>query len=113
MMLMSDAARPTLDDAHAADSGAARAESWYVYYPAPTQPDALPRLRAMQRTLEAAAGVRARLEARTDATRPTWMEVYENVADGAAFGVRLDGAVAALGITGLAQDRHVERFRPL
>jgi hypothetical protein len=90
------------------------AENWYVYYPAPREPEAvLPRLRQMLRALEASAGVRARLEARTDANRPTWMEVYENVTDTERFAARLDGAVAALGIEGLAAARHIERFRPL
>lgn len=89
-------------------------ENWYVYYPAPHQPEAaLPRLRAMQRALEAEAGVRARLEARTDAARPTWMEVYENVADAERFAARLDGAVAALDLHEFAAARRVERFRPL
>jgi hypothetical protein len=108
---MNDAAPQA--DRDAPTGSPARVENWYVYYPAPTQSDALPRVRAMQRALETATGVRARLEARTDPARPTWMEVYENVADASGFSARLDAAVAALGIAGLARGRHLERFRPL
>ncbi len=90
-------------------------ENWYIYYPAPSDPQSLPRLRAMQRQLTLASGVAARIEARAAAhTTPTWMEVYEGVVDPQAFSLQLADALAA---SGLAQElpspRHVERFRPL
>lgn len=90
-------------------------ENWYVYYPAPVASDALPRLRAMQRQLAQASGVAARIEARAaaDAT-PTWMEVYEGVADPQAFAAQLADALAASGLQQeLPAQRRVERFRPL
>jgi len=90
-------------------------ENWYIYYPAPAAADALPRLRAMQRQLAQASGIVARIEARAaaDAT-PTWMEVYEGVADPQAFAAQLADALQASGLQGeLPSQRHVERFRPL
>jgi hypothetical protein len=89
-------------------------ENWYIYYPAPAAPQAaLPLFKQMQRRLEASAGVRARLEARVEAERPTWMEVYEDVVDAGDFGAALEQAVAALGLAELAGARHIERFRTL
>lgn len=90
-------------------------ENWYVYYPAPAAPDALPRLRAMQRQLAQASGTVARLEERAaaDAT-PTWMEVYEGIADPRAFAAQLAAALQASGLQReLPAQRRVERFRPL
>lgn len=90
------------------------AENWYVYYPAPPAPESvLPRLQRMQRSLQASAGVRARLEARVDATRPTWMEVYENVTDARTFGAALEREALALGLGEPAATRRIERFRVL
>ena len=55
-------------------------------------------------------GVTGRLLMRPD-TPPTWMEVYESVADAAGFDVAYAEAVAQSGATTHAPDgRHLERF---
>lgn len=90
-------------------------ENWYVYYPAPSGTGMLPRLRAMQRQLAQSSGVAARIEARAaaDAT-PTWMEVYEGIADPQGFAIQLADALSASGLQQeLPAQRRVERFRPL
>jgi len=90
-------------------------ENWYVYYPAPDVADALPRLRAMQHQLAQASGIVARIEERAaaDAT-PTWMEVYEGIADPQAFATQLAEALQTTGLhRELPSQRRVERFRPL
>lgn len=90
-------------------------ENWYVYYPAPATADALPRLRSMQQRLAQASGVTVRIEARTAAgATPTWMEVYEGIADPSAFSTQLADALKASGLSEeLPAQRRVERFRPL
>lgn len=55
-------------------------------------------------TVEHATGVRGRWLRRRDEST-TFMEVYEGVADGAAFEAVLERESAALGL-----ERHVERF---
>jgi len=80
--------------------------SYYVYY----RVDAarVPALRAqIERVfaaVEGATGVRGRWLRRRDSPE-TYMEVYENVDDAAAFEVLLARETAALGL-----ERHVERF---
>ena len=91
----------------------ARRESWYVYYAAPAAVDAVERVRAMQRELTSAGAVRARLEERVAAEKPTWLEVYEGIADPDAFALRLSAALAANRLRELTGERHIERFRPL
>jgi hypothetical protein len=80
--------------------------SYYVYYR--VEPGRLPALRAdIERlfgAVERAAGVRGRWMRRRD--KPdTYMEVYEDVRDEAAFEALLEREAA-----GLALERHVERF---
>lgn len=81
--------------------------SYYVYYR--VEPARLPGLRARIATvlgsIERATGVRGRWMRRRDEPA-TYMEVYENVADEAAFEALLERETAALGL-----DRHVERFQ--
>jgi hypothetical protein len=90
-------------------------ERWYVYYELAQSrcAIALPRVRQMQNELAAATGVKARLEERID-SKPatTWMEIYEDVADPAAFEIALAGGVRDAQLTELtATARHLERFR--
>ena len=80
--------------------------SYYIYYR--VDASRLPGLRAdIQRlfdVVERATGVRGRWMRRRD--KPdTYMEVYEDVRDEAAFEVLLAGEAAGLGL-----ERHVERF---
>jgi IMP cyclohydrolase len=80
--------------------------SYYVYYR--VDASRLPGLRAEIERLfgvvERATGVRGRWMRRRD--KPdTYMEVYEDVRDEAAFEALLAREVAELGL-----DRHVERF---
>jgi len=87
--------------------------SYYVYYR--TGADAA-RVRAtvapMQAWLAERTGVAGRLLRRVeDAT--TWMEIYEEVPDPAAFEETLAAAVERFGLRALltaGADRHVERF---
>jgi Domain of unknown function (DUF4936) len=80
--------------------------SYYVYYRVEAR-----RLRSLRAdierllgTVERATGVRGRWMRRRD--KPdTYMEVYENVADDAAFEALLEREAAGLGL-----ERHVERF---
>jgi quinol monooxygenase YgiN len=79
---------------------------YYVYYK--ISPDRIPRLReAVQtlfRTIEKQCGVRGRwMHRRDDAT--TYMEVYEEVKDAAAFEALLEREGAKLGV-----QRKLERF---
>jgi IMP cyclohydrolase len=80
--------------------------SYYVYYRVET--GRLPALRAEVERLfgvvERATGVRGRWLRRRDEPG-TYMEVYEDVADDAAFEALLEREAAALGL-----ERHVERF---
>lgn len=93
-------------------------EHWYVYYKlSPAQLQSwLPRTERLFGAVQAACGVRGRLVRRTDepAGIITLMEVYEDIADPAAFGAALDRALDEA----LAQDgpydrasRRTERFR--
>jgi quinol monooxygenase YgiN len=80
--------------------------NYYVYYKVP--PDNIPALRPkVQALLEAvreACGVRGRWMHRRD-DPSTYMEVYEDVKDEAAFEALLEREGAQLGV-----QRHVERF---
>ena len=80
--------------------------NYYVYYR--VDPSKLGELRVaveqLFRAVERETGVRGRwMHRRDDAT--TYMEVYEGVADGAAFDALLEREAASLGV-----DRRVERF---
>ena len=80
--------------------------SYYVYYR--VDADRLPALRKeIERVfaaIEHTCGVRGRWMRRRDEAT-TYMEVYEDVADEAAFEALLARETAALGL-----ERHVERF---
>jgi hypothetical protein len=80
--------------------------SYYVYYR--VEPERLDAVRDgvhhLFDVLERATGVRGRWMRRRDEPA-TYMEVYENVADDAAFEALLAQAGGALGL-----ERHVERF---
>jgi len=83
----------------------------YIYYDVPLAAvaEVERRARAMQAELTSHC-VRARLQKRSPAAAhaETWMEVYEDVADG--FEVLLAAAVERCGLAELVCDRHVERF---
>jgi IMP cyclohydrolase len=80
--------------------------SYYVYYR--VDASRLPALRAqverLFRVVQSATGVRGRWMRRRDEAS-TYMEVYEDVADAAAFEALLERETAGLGL-----QRHVERF---
>ena len=83
----------------------------YVYYDVPhaEAPNVVERVRAMQSTLEHDRS-KVRLMRRTEpgAASATWMEIYENVAEG--FEDRLAASVERHGLGALTGPRHVERF---
>lgn len=87
----------------------------YLYYK--LRPDAgvhvaRSRVRAMQAGLARHTGIQGRLMRRADDPL-TWMEVYEGVADRAAFMQALDAAALAHGLADLLEAggaRHVECF---
>ena len=80
--------------------------SYYVYYR--VAPDRAAGLRKdIERLfglIEASTGVRGRWMRRRD-DPGTYMEIYENIADGAAFEALLEREAAGLGL-----ERQVERF---
>ena len=80
--------------------------SYYVYYR--VEANRLPGLRAdverLFAVVERATGVRGRWMRRRDEPR-TYMEVYEDVRDDAAFEELLGREASGLGL-----ERHVERF---
>ncbi|OGA87621.1 MAG: hypothetical protein A3G27_18790 [Betaproteobacteria bacterium RIFCSPLOWO2_12_FULL_66_14] len=91
--------------------------SYYIYYNvAPAQAE---RVRSavteLQRSLAASAGIAGRLLCRRDKPQ-TWMEIYENVADEAAFEAVLERELARLqfsSLLGPGSSRCTEVFRPL
>jgi uncharacterized protein DUF4936 len=82
---------------------------YYVYYK--VAPDQLSRLRTAVRAafeaIEKQCGVRGRWMHRRD-DPSTYMEVYEDVKDAAAFEVLLEREGAKLGV-----QRHTERFQSI
>jgi uncharacterized protein DUF4936 len=68
--------------------------SYYVYYrvPAENAERARKAVGAIQRELSGTTGVAGRLLRRRD-DASTWMEIYENVQDGARFEAQLAGLV--------------------
>lgn len=95
----------------------AAGEHWYIYYKVPSaQVGALAAaVRRMQRDLES-DDVSATLQMRVDVVDgiATLMECYAGIADVAAFGRKLDAAVAASGVpVDLRGARRVERFTAL
>ena len=92
-------------------------EHWYVYYKVPAADTAAvaKRVRSMFNALGDSAP-RGCLLQRVDAEEKdvTLMEVYEPVADGAAFASLLEGAVRASGLAKeIVAGRRVERFKDL
>jgi hypothetical protein len=90
-------------------------EHWFVYYklPADEIDPCVRQVRAMQQALAAATGARVRLMRRADeaGATATLMEVYSEIADGAAFGNALSAALDrghTPGAVGAA--RRIERF---
>ena len=80
--------------------------SYYVYYRVEVArvPAIRARIEAAFGNIERVTGVRGRWMRRRD-DPATYMEVYENVADEAAFEGILERETSALGL-----ERHVERF---
>jgi hypothetical protein len=88
--------------------------SYFIYYRVAPEHSAciVSRVRGMQAEVEAATRVAGRLLQKDD-TAGTWMEIYEGVANGAAFEANLDQAAQRAGLPGLLavdEKRHVERF---
>lgn len=85
--------------------------SYYVYYrtEAPAPADLRAAAEALFGELRAATGVQGRLLRRRD-DPSTWMEIYENVADGPAFESALDAALAKTGFSRLQLQRKTEIF---
>lgn len=87
----------------------------YVYYRVVADTaDARAAVAGLLGAVEAKTGVTGRLLARCD-DPATWMEVYEPVANPAAFARTLDAMVRRLGLAAVAADgvRHTECFGPL
>ena len=89
--------------------------SYYVYYRVPAANAARARaaVGALQKDLSAATGVDGRLLRRRD-DETTWMEIYEDVADGARFESKLAELAERHGIAALlapGSSRKQEIFR--
>ena len=89
--------------------------SYYVYYRVPLANAAQARkaVDALQRELSDATGVAGRLMRRRD-DESTWMEIYENVSDGARFEAKLAELAERHGLPGLlalGSSRKHEIFR--
>jgi hypothetical protein len=89
--------------------------SYYVYYRVPSANVGRARaaVDALQRELSAATGIAGRLLRRRD-DESTWMEIYENVPDGARFEAKLAELTERHGIPGLlapGSSRRQEIFR--
>lgn len=87
------------------------ATHYFIWYRVPG--DAAPArasVNALQQELALRTGVIGRLLMRPDVP-PTWMEVYESVADAASFESALAEATGRHGVVAhTLQGRHVERF---
>ncbi len=89
---------------------------YYIYYPVRVgmETDLARTLYNAQAEIDAATGVAGRFLRKADDPW-MWMEVYENVADVAAFDAALEQAVERHGLTRFLDDggcRHTERFVP-
>lgn len=88
---------------------------YFVYYRVRAdldEDDAHAGVRAMQSELERRTGVSGRLLTRLHEDS-TWMEIYADVADAAAFEIALQAAVTAAGVEAYVEEgaaRHIERF---
>jgi hypothetical protein len=99
----------------ARSTGPTAAERWFVYYRLPVAQEAevITTVRALQAQLARRCGISGRLLGRRDGggATTTLMEIYEPVADAAAFARALDAAVAASALTSaLREARRIERF---
>jgi len=88
---------------------------YYIYYRVPAQNAERARaaVRELQRELSGTAGVSGRLLRRRD-DETTWMEIYENVQDGARFEAELGRLVERQGLAALlvpGSSRKQEVFR--
>jgi hypothetical protein len=92
-------------------------QHWYVYYKLPrgAEATAVDALRAMQRRLAEATGVRARLMQRIeDIETTTLMEIYEDIAEPARFASALEAAVRSATLPReVVEGRRTERFQDL
>ena len=89
--------------------------SFYIYYRVPAQNAERARaaVRELQRELAGSAGISGRLLRRRD-DETTWMEIYENVQDGARFEAELAKLVERRGLAALlvpGSSRKQEVFR--
>ena len=89
--------------------------SFYIYYRVPAQNAERARVavRELQRELSGIAGISGRLLRRRD-DETTWMEIYENVRDGARFEAELAKLVERQGLVALlvpGSSRKQEVFR--
>ena len=87
------------------------ASHYFVWYRIPGDPaPARGAVNALMQDIARQTGVTGRLLMRPE-TPPTWMEVYESVADAANFELAYADAVARNGVAAHAPDgRHLERF---
>lgn len=87
------------------------AAHFFVWYRIPGDPaPARGAVNAMMQDIAKRTGVTGRLLMRPEVP-PTWMEVYESVADAASFEAAYAEAVARNGVAAHAPDgRHLERF---
>jgi len=87
------------------------ATHYFVWYRVPGDPAAARgAVNALMQDIAMKTGVIGRLLMRPEVP-PTWMEVYESVADAASFDVAYAEAVARNGVASHAPEgRHVERF---
>ncbi|HZR71164.1 MAG TPA: DUF4936 family protein [Burkholderiales bacterium] len=91
--------------------------SYYIYYKVPRENAAAARaaVEKLQRDVAAATGVRGRLLRRRD-DETTWMEIYEDVEDGAKLEAALDELARRHGVAALLSPgggRRREVFREL
>jgi hypothetical protein len=90
--------------------------SYYIYYRVAPQlaGRVRPAVEELQRSLAAKAGVKGRLLCRRDKPE-TWMEIYENVADGDGFEAALGAELDRLRLAEMLGPgaRRTEVFRPL
>ncbi len=87
------------------------AAHYFVWYKIPGDPAAARgAVNALMQGVAMKTGVIGRLLMRPESP-PTWMEVYESVADAAAFDAAYADAVSRSGVVAHApQGRHLERF---
>ena len=89
---------------------------YYIYYPVRIglEGDLARALDNAQADLQARTGIAGRVLRKADDPW-TWMEIYENVTDVAAFDVALEQAIERHGLTRFVEEgarRHTERFIP-